>query len=73
MHKNLCLRAAKYTQIQTASVFVSVCHRRILTHLAVKDPPPRDPHIRLGWSAVTEDCSQEEADNITAWLINGLL
>jgi hypothetical protein len=34
MYKIPCLRAAKYTQIQTASVFVSVCHRRTLTHLA---------------------------------------
>jgi hypothetical protein len=31
MYKIPCLRAAKYTQIQTASVFVSVCH---LTHIA---------------------------------------
>jgi hypothetical protein len=34
MCKTSCLRAAEYTQIQTASVFVSVCHCRILTHLA---------------------------------------
>jgi hypothetical protein len=29
-----CLRATKYTQIQTASVFVFVCHQQILTYLA---------------------------------------
>ena len=34
MYKTPCLRAAEYTQIQTGSVFVSVCHRWILTHLA---------------------------------------
>jgi hypothetical protein len=49
MYKNPCLRAAKYTQIQTAFVFVSVCHRRILTHSAFQDPRPRDPHTRLRW------------------------
>ena len=42
MYKNPCLRAEKYTQIQTASVFVSVCHCGILAHLAFKDPHPRD-------------------------------
>lgn len=49
MHKNLCLKAAKYTQIQTASVFVSVCHRRILTHLVFEDPQPRDLHTQLAY------------------------
>jgi hypothetical protein len=50
IYKNPCVRVAKYTQIQTVSVFVSVCHCRILTHLAFEDPYPRDPHTRLGWS-----------------------
>ena len=36
MFKNPCLRAAKYNQIHTASVFVSVCNCRILTHLALR-------------------------------------
>jgi hypothetical protein len=50
MYKSPCLRVAKYTQIQTASVFVSVCHCRILTHLAFKDLHLRDPHTQYGWS-----------------------
>lgn len=50
MYKNPCLKAAKYTRIQTASVFDSICHRRILNHQALKDPRPRDPSTRLGWS-----------------------
>jgi hypothetical protein len=49
MHKNPCLRAKKYTQIQTASVYVSVGRRQILTHLAFEDPRSGDPHIWLGW------------------------
>jgi hypothetical protein len=49
MYKNPCLRAAEYTQIQTTSVFVSVCHRQSFT-LAFEDPHPRDPHTQLGWS-----------------------
>jgi hypothetical protein len=48
MYKNPCLRAAKYTQIQTASVFV--CHRQILPYLDFKDPHFRDAHTQLGWS-----------------------
>ena len=43
MYKIPCLRAAKYTQIQTASVFVSVCHCRILTHLASRTLIPGTP------------------------------
>jgi hypothetical protein len=50
MHKNPCLRVAKYTQIQTASVFVSVCHCQIFTNLTFEEPHPRDPHTRLGRS-----------------------
>lgn len=50
MYKNPCLKAAKYTRIQTASVFDSVCHRQILNHLALKSPHPRDPSTQLGWS-----------------------
>lgn len=50
MYKNPCLKAAKYTRIQTASVFDSVCHHQILNHQALKDPCPRDPSTRLGWS-----------------------
>jgi hypothetical protein len=43
MYKIPCLRAAEYTQIQTASVLVSVCHRRILTHLASRTLIPGAP------------------------------
>ena len=34
MYKIPCLVPAKYTHIQTASVFVFVCNHQILTHLA---------------------------------------
>ena len=43
MYEIPCLRAAKYTQIQTASVFVSVCYCRILTHLASRTLIPGTP------------------------------
>ena len=43
MYKTPCLRAAEYTQIQTASVFVSVCHHWILTHLASRTLIPGTP------------------------------
>lgn len=49
-HKNPCLRAVEYTEIQAASVFVSVCHHQILTHLVFEDPCPKDPHTQLEWS-----------------------
>jgi hypothetical protein len=42
-YKIPCLRAAKHTQIQTASVFVSVCHSRSLTHLASRTLIPGTP------------------------------
>ena len=56
MYKIPCLRAAKYTQIQTASVFVSVCHRRILTHLASRTLIPGTPIPDWGglWHFVAE-------------------
>jgi hypothetical protein len=34
MYNISCLRAAEYTQIQTAYVFVSICHCQNLIHLA---------------------------------------
>jgi hypothetical protein len=43
MYKIPCLRAAEYTQIQTGSVFVSVCHCQILTHLASRTLIPGTP------------------------------
>ena len=43
MYKSPCLRVAKYTQIQTASVFGSVCHCRILTHLTSRTLIPEIP------------------------------
>jgi hypothetical protein len=43
MYKIPCLRAAEYTQIQTATVFVSVCHCWILTHLASRTLIPGTP------------------------------
>ena len=43
------MRAAKHTQIQTASGFAYVCHRRILIHRVFQDPCPRKP--QPGWGA----------------------
>ena len=34
-------RTSKYIHIQTASLFVIVCHHQILTHMDIKDPYPR--------------------------------
>jgi hypothetical protein len=43
MYKIPCLRAAEYTQIQTAFVCISVCHCQILTHLASRTLIPGTP------------------------------
>jgi hypothetical protein len=48
MYKIPCLRAAEYTQIQTASVFVSVCHHGIIIHLASRTLIPGTPIPNCG-------------------------
>jgi hypothetical protein len=55
MYKIPCLRAAKCIQIQTASVFVSVCYCRILTHLASRTLIPGTPRPYWGgpWHTYT--------------------
>jgi hypothetical protein len=55
MYKIPCLRAAEYTQIETASVFVSVYHCQILTHLASRTLIPGTPIPNWGgpWQQAT--------------------
>jgi hypothetical protein len=54
----------KYTQIQTASVFVSVCHHRILTHLASRTLIPGNPHTQLVWSMAVKHCKHKSIHSI---------
>ena len=69
MDKKPCLKSAKYSQIQIVSVFVSVCHYGIRTHLVFEDPCSRDPHTWLELSIAKYNLSQECLDLLWVYFI----